>query len=167
MKRLRLMVVVLSVFVYRFAMADPNNRPSAPVTVVNTKFNPVPDIVQNGEYFNHWFFTDQTVGRNTVFTVPEGQQLIITDIVVDWWSGKRNADKRISFALESDILGSAGWETKVRFSVNYLTPIHSSFTTGLVFDEGKPVVVFISLSPYSAFPARQLDVTLTGRLVSK
>jgi hypothetical protein len=43
MKRVMYLVVaVLSVFVYEFAMAAANNPPSAPVTIVNTASNPVP-----------------------------------------------------------------------------------------------------------------------------
>lgn len=159
MKRTAIAILFVSLFAAVVVPIQAKNP--VEVTVINTE--PMPVIVQKGDIFNYWGITMQTRGRVTVFTVPEGKRLIVTDIDVNPFAGPE------SFPNEKGLFSLEGpnYKTKVRFNVTYPTPVHLSYTTGLVFEEAETVIIFATIDPFSDFPARQYDVTLSGRLVSK
>lgn len=130
---------------------------AAEKVVVVPLFSQTP--VATGEIFNFYKNINQTQGRQTAYTVPTGKTLIITDITVSTMTGYETETGR--FHLEGP-----EYDTKTAITIIYPDCIHHSFTNGIVFESGEDVIYWISIFPYSDFPARQYDITLTGIIVS-
>ncbi len=147
---------VLLVFLSFVFFLFPKGIFAAETVVVIPLFKQAP--VVTGELFNYSRNINQTQGRLTAYTVPAGKTLIITDITVDTMTGFETENSR--FYLEGP-----GYDVKTAITIIYPDSIHHSYTSGIAFESGEDVIVWVNILPYDSHPFRQFDITLTGIIV--
>jgi hypothetical protein len=102
-----------------------------------------------------------TASPTTLYVVPEGYTLLVTDILVAnhgqevgplYLSDSRHTRCAVELLQTTLLNGAAG-------GFSTLSNVHTTFSTGIPFGPGEPVVATL------AGGSRGVDVTLTGKLV--